>query len=196
MGQCPTLLFCCYVKTLTKSNLREERIYWTYTSTIQSVFKRIQEMNSSRNTSLGKCCLLACFPLLTQPAFLYDLGPPVWVTYHTGSLTLSLIEKMHQRLANRPFWNSEFLKLVILFQDATSLCQIDLNSQAQPTTVTCALCAKTCAMWAMGGMRSVGVCLKTTSPQAVLTTEAYDTFPLRIQYVCWIYNLGTLRDQQ
>lgn len=103
---------------------------------------------------------------------------------------------MHQRLAYRPFWNSEFLKLVILFQDAASLCQIDLNSQAQPTTVTCAVCKDLC--YVGNGRNEVcgGGGLKTASPEAVLTTKAHDTFPLHIQYECWIYNLGTLRDQQ
>lgn len=92
IGQCPSSFFRCCVNTLTESNLREERIYLAYMPTLQSVFERIQEMNSSRNTSLEKCCLLVCFPLFTQPASLYNLGPPVWVT-HTqglGSLTLTV----------------------------------------------------------------------------------------------------------
>lgn len=46
---CPILLPIGVIKTLTKSNLQEQRVYLPYTSTSQSITEICQSRVSSRN---------------------------------------------------------------------------------------------------------------------------------------------------
>lgn len=66
---------------MNKSNLGEKGLYVLYVL-ITVHHERKQYRNPSRNLEAGtaieateECSLLACFPQLAQPAFLYHSGP-------------------------------------------------------------------------------------------------------------------------
>lgn len=70
---------------MTEEQAGKERVYSVYISRSESSVGGSQGRNSSRAGTWGAgadteamewCCLLACIPLLTQPAFLENPGPP------------------------------------------------------------------------------------------------------------------------
>jgi len=76
------------------------------------------------------CCLLACFPWLTQPAFLQNPGPPAQGWHHPQwagpSHPRSIIEKMPYSWVS---WR-HFLRGRSFLCVNSSLCQVDTPNQS------------------------------------------------------------------
>lgn len=133
-----------------KGNLGEERVYFFYSSTSQSI-KGCQSRNWSRN--MEDCCLVFCSACCLIHPLTTCLGW-AWALPHQSPITIS------HRLAYRLVLQRHFLNCGSFFL-ITILCQLDQKRPTRtPNTIIC-----TGAMWRVILLMERPIIRSTSVPQ-------------------------------